>query len=271
VTSTAGGKIHVFVEGIGEVVVDSGAVTSRLPVPAPPPPPSPWSGTVTGSVTYVSTVVPGVAGATFGTQMTLGVVRASPAGSITLDGTLNYWRVDPDAPAVNQWGVTLGGNRLLTSRWVLMGRSRLEANRVQYVQYRSTTIAGLGYFVVKSNRVSLLFAPGVGYGANEQTDVGRVLSFAAGIPPGVDGLITGMHDKYSLQLTPLLTFQQDMHYFWGLSEVPFRQAELNAQLVGMVTPHLGLSIAFKDQYDSRMPPPVNRTLHSLVSGLQWKL
>jgi len=50
---------------------------------------------------------------------------------------------------------------------------------VQYLQYRTTTIAGLGYFVVKSSRVSLFVAPGIGYGKSEQTALGRVLSFAA--------------------------------------------------------------------------------------------
>jgi len=39
----------------------------------------------------------------------------------------------------------------------------------------------------------------------------------------------------------------------------------------MMTTHFGLSIAFKDQYDSSMPPPVNRTLRSLISGVQLKL
>jgi putative salt-induced outer membrane protein YdiY len=226
---------------------------------------------VNGSMTHVSTVVPGVAGATLGAQVTLGVARTGARGAITLDGTMSYWRVDPAAAAVNQWGLTLGGRRLLTQRWVLMGRTTFEVNHVQYLKYRSTTIAGLGYFVVKTPRVSLLFAPGLGYGRNEQTDTGRVLSFAAGVPAGVEGPITGVHDELSLQLTPMLSFQQDTHYFWGLTNTPFRQAQFNARLLGMVTAHFGLSIAFKQQYDNSMPPGVNRTLRSLVSGVQLKL
>jgi hypothetical protein len=39
----------------------------------------------------------------------------------------------------------------------------------------------------------------------------------------------------------------------------------------MMTSHFGLSVAFKEQYDSSMPPPVNRTLQSLISGVQVKL
>jgi putative salt-induced outer membrane protein YdiY len=98
-----------------------------------------------------------------------------------------------------------------------------------------------------------------------------VLSFAAGIPATVEGPITGVHDMLTVQLTPMLSFQQDMHYFWSLTDTPFRQAEFNAKLLGMVTTHFGLSIAFKGQYDSSMPPPVNHTLRSLISGGQLKL
>jgi putative salt-induced outer membrane protein YdiY len=270
VTSTEDGMIHMHVVGLGDVVIDSAAVASRSPVPPPPPPPSPWSGTATGSMTHVSTAVPGVAGSTLGAQLTAGVARTGPRGTFTLDGTLSYWRVDPAAAAVNQRAVTLGGRRMLTPRWVLMGRSEFEVNRVQYLQYRSTTIAGLGYFVLKSGRVSFLLAPGIGYGKSEQTALGRALSFAAGIPPGVEGPITGVHDMMTLQLTPTLSFQQDMHYFWSLSDKSFRQAQFNAKLLGMMTPHFGLSITFKEVYDSSMPPPVERSLRSLTSGVQLK-
>jgi putative salt-induced outer membrane protein YdiY len=272
VTTAGDGKIHISVDGLGEVVIDSAAVASRSPVPPPPPPPSPWSGTVTASMTHISTIAPGIAGSTLGAQMTLGVVRSGARGALTLDGNLSYWRREPDSADVDQWGLTLGGRRMLTPRVVLMGRSQFEVNHVQYLKYRSTTIAGLGYFVVKSDRVSLLLAPGLGYGKNEQTEYGRVLSFAANIPAGVEGPITGVHNILSLQLTPMLSFQQDMHYFWSLgATTPYRQAEFNARLVGMMTTHFGLSIAFRQQYDSSMPPPVKRALRSLISGVQVKL
>lgn len=272
VTATGDGKIHMYVDGVGDVAIDSAAVASRSPVPPPPAPPSPWSGTMTGSMTHISTIAPGLAGSTLGAQVNLGVARMGARGALTLDGNLSYWRREPDSAAANQWGLSLGGRRMLTQRWVLLGRSQFDVNHVQYLQYRSTTIAGLGYFVVKSPRVSLLFAPGLGYGKSEQTAYGRVLSFAAGIPSSVEGPITGVHDMLTVQLTPMLGFQQDLHYFWSLrASAPYRQAEFNAKLLGMVTTHVGLSIAFRQQYDSSMPPPVNRNLRSLVSGVQLKL
>jgi len=272
VTSTGGGKTHMYVDGVGDVVIDSAAIASRSPVPPPPPPPSPWSGTITGSMTHISTVAPGLAGSTLGAQVNLGVARMGARSAVSLDGNLSYWRREPDSAAANQWGLSLGGRRMLAARWVLLGRSQFDVNHVQFLEYRSTTIAGLGYFVVKSPRVSLLVASGLGYGKSEQTAYGRVLSFAAGIPAGVAGPITGVHDMLSLQLTPMLGFQQDAHYFWSLrASTPYRQAEFNAKLLGMVTTHFGLSIAFRQQYDSSMPPPVNRTLRSLISGVQVKL
>jgi len=73
----------------------------------------------------------------------------------------------------------------------------------------------------------------------------------------------------TLQLTPTLSVQQDMHYFCGLRE-SFRQVQFNAKLLGMVTTHFGLSIAFKEIHDSSLPPPVERSLRSLVSGVQLK-
>src|SRR5437764_9821989 len=92
VTATGGGKLHMYVNGVGEVVIDSAAVASRSPVPPPPAALSAWSGTFTGSVTLISTIAPGVAGSTLGSQMTLGVARNGARGAITLDGNLSYWR-----------------------------------------------------------------------------------------------------------------------------------------------------------------------------------
>jgi hypothetical protein len=68
----------------------------------------------------------------------------------------------------------------------------------------------------------------------------------------------------------MLGLQQDMHYFWSLGSTASRQALFNLKLLGMVSAHLGLSIVFKQQYDTSMPPSVNRTLRSLISGVQLK-
>src|SRR6266513_1815573 len=107
VTSSGAGKIHMYVDGVGDVVIDSAAVASRATVPPAPPPPSPWSGTLTASMTHISTIAPGIAGSTLGAQVTLGVARTGPRGALTLDGNLSYWRRQPDSADVDRWGLTL--------------------------------------------------------------------------------------------------------------------------------------------------------------------
>jgi hypothetical protein len=73
----------------------------------------------------------------------------------------------------------------------------------------------------------------------------------------------------NLQLTPTLSFQQDLHYFWSLGGKPYRQAQFNARILGMMAKQFGLTVAFKDEFDTSMPPPVNRNLWSLIWGVQW--
>ena len=53
---------------------------------------------------------------TLGAQVNLGVARMGARGALTLDGNLSYWRRKPDSAAANQWGLSLGGRRLLTQR-----------------------------------------------------------------------------------------------------------------------------------------------------------
>jgi len=141
-------------------------------------------------------------------------------------------------------------------------------NRVQLLEYRTVTIGGIGYYLVKSNKMSLVLVPGFGYGKSQQTPLGRVLSFGAGIPPSIQGAITGLHNMLNLQLTPTLSFQQDLHYFWSLGAGSYRQAQLNAQFLGMMAGFFGLSVMFKLEYDNSMPPPVNRTWWALMWGVQ---
>ncbi|RPH35635.1 hypothetical protein EHM92_05860, partial [bacterium] len=97
VTSIGEGRIRMQVNGIGEVAIDTAAITSRSPVPSPPPPPSPWSGKLNGSMTHISAVVPGVSGPTLGAQVTFAVNRKDDRNTLTFEGNLNYLRVQPAA------------------------------------------------------------------------------------------------------------------------------------------------------------------------------
>ena len=63
ITSRGEGRLHVLVEGVGEVVVDSLAVAPATPPMAMPGAPPAWSGNLSVGALYVSEIAPGVVGA----------------------------------------------------------------------------------------------------------------------------------------------------------------------------------------------------------------
>jgi hypothetical protein len=273
IASFSNAKVHILVDGMGEVTVDSSALIAAAPrqMGAPSmaaPPHSPWSGTLSASGAYVSEVVPDLVGSALGVQVAATLARTTPTGAVTLDGALGYWRVEPDAAALDQWSLALGWRHDLAPRFPVLAKTSFDVNRVQTLKYRSTTLAGIGYAFVKQPRVTLTAAPGLGYARSEQTTRGRVLSFAGGKSPTVDGFAWGAHEMLMAQLTPTLGLQQNMLWLHGFSDASYRQLQLDARLTAMVMKHLGLLIVFTQQYDSSMPAPVSKTIRTLNPGIQ---
>jgi hypothetical protein len=276
ITSVTSAKVHIRVDAVGDLAVDSSAILPAVMPPVTPhvaPPPaaarrSPWSGTFSASGSYVSEVVPGLVGSTLGTQVSAGVARATRAGGVTLDGTLGYWRVAPSVAAMNQWSLTFGWRHEVAPKFPVLARSIVEVNRVQQLRYRTTTLAGVGYTFVKSPTVTLNAAPGLGFVKSEQTALGRVTSFAAGKLPGVEGAAWGAHEMLVVQLTPTLGLQQNALWLRGFTRTPYTQLQLDARLTAMVMKHLGLLIVFTQQHDSSMPAPVSTIIRTLNPGVQ---
>jgi hypothetical protein len=268
VTSRSEGKLHVLVDGVGEVVVDSTAVAPMATSMTMPVAASPWSGSLSAGVLYVSEIAPGIAETNIGVELTSHIGRVFRLGTVTLDGTLGYSRVEPAAATIDQWGLTLGSRHDLPGRFLLLATTRYEVNRVQYLKYRSTTLAGVGYPVLNFPKLNLIVAPGLGYSRSEQTPYGRILSFGNRQPPSVDGTAWGAHDMLMVQLAPTIMLQQSLLWLSALDNGAFREAQIDVRLTGAVTSHLKMLIVYAGQYDSSMPAPVKKFVQSLNSGLQ---
>jgi hypothetical protein len=227
-----------------------------------------WSATLNGMVAYQSTVAAGIHGSTLGVQTAASVGYAAPHGSMTLDATLAYVRTEPDPASIDQWGLGLGGRHDLAPRLLLLGRATYDVSRIQNLEYRWIHLAGVGVVVVKRPAMTWIVAPGLGYTRSKQNAYGRVLSFAAGRPPGAEGVAAGAHDMLMLQLSPMLSVQQTFLWLHGIGSQAYDESQLQVQLTGMVAKGFGLTIAYTQQYDSSMPPPVERTLRTLNSGIQ---
>ncbi len=273
ITSASDGKIHIFVDAIGEVSVDSSArvsaAISAMAAATAMTHPSAWSGTLSASGSYASEILPGLVGATLGAQVTAGLVRTTPSGALSLDATLGYWRIEPDVAAVDQWALSLGWRHEFAPRFVVLARGTFDVNHVQSLKYRSIALAGIGYELLEKPGFSLIVAPAFGFAKSEQTMRGRVLSFADGIPPAFAGAAWGAHEMLMAQLSPALSFQQDVLWLNGVTGGPYEQLQFDARLTAMVMKHVALLITFNQQYDSSMPAPVNKTVRRLNPGIQF--
>jgi hypothetical protein len=269
--SSVDGTVQIDVDGLGSVGVDSAAITSREPAPPPPAAPSAWSGSLSIGASYATAILPGVAETNIGLELTGSVARALSRGAVTLDGSLAYSRIKPAAATTDQWALILGGRQGFAPRLMVLGTSRMDVNHVWALRYRTTSLAGVGFQVLMRPRISLIVAPGLGYVKSEQTDLGRLYSFANGRAPGVDGSAWGFHEMLMIQLAPMLTFQQGATWVRGTQANPQTHLEMDARLTGMVTSHFGLLIVLTRSYDSSIPSPVKNTITILNSGMQLRL
>jgi hypothetical protein len=178
--SSVDGTVQIDVDGLGSVGVDSAAITSREPAPPPPAAPSAWSGSLSIGASYATAILPGVAETNIGLELTGSVARALSRGAVTLDGSLAYSRIKPAAATTDQWALILGGRQGFAPRLMVLGTSRMDVNHVWALRYRTTSLAGVGFQVLMRPRISLIVAPGLGYVKSEQTDLGRLYSFANG-------------------------------------------------------------------------------------------
>lgn len=267
VVSAGAGQLRLLVEGVGEVVVDSAAVAPNA-APMAMPAPSPWSGSLSAGVLYVSEIAPGIVGTNIGVEITSRLARNFRLGTVTLDGTLGYERVEPEVATIDKWGFTLGSRHDLPGAFLLLATTRYEVSRVQYLKYRSTTLGGVGYELVKLPKLSLIVAPGVGYAKSEQTPYGRLLSFGNRQPPSVEGVAWGVHDMLMAQLGSTVMLEQDLLWLTARGDPRVRQMQLDVRLSGAVTEHVKMLIVYSRQYDSSMPAPVRRSVQSLNSGVQ---
>lgn len=268
ILSKSEGKIRILVEGVGEVVVDSMSVAPSAPSHTMSGSASRWSGNLSVGVLYVSAIAPGTVGTNLGVELTSHVAREFRLGRVTLDGTLGYSRVEPVAATIDEWGVMLGSRHPLHHGFMVLATTQYEVNRVQYLQYRSITLAGIGYSIWNHPKASLIVAPGMGYSKSEQTPYGRILSFGNRQPPNVEGWAWGAHDMTMLHLSPTVMLQQQLLWLFSVEHEKFHQLQLDVRLTGAVTDHLKMLIVYAVQYDSSMPAPVQRAVQSLNSGIQ---
>ena len=144
VTSKGEGKLRLLIDGVGELIIDSSAVAPPAMAAMVMGTSSPWSGNLSLGALYVSEIAPGIVGTNVEVELSSNVARVFKYGTVSLEGKLGYSRVEPVAATVDHWGLTLGSKHDLPARFVVLATSRYEVNRVQCLEYRSTSLGGIG-------------------------------------------------------------------------------------------------------------------------------
>ena len=81
----------------------------------------------------------------------------------------------------------------------------------------------------------------------------------------------GVFDYFEYKIMPTLTFSQSFLHLRSFSTSSQYVSQLNLSLVGLISPKVGISINYANNYDSQMPEPyIKKSTSTLTSGLQFK-
>jgi hypothetical protein len=278
VTKREDGKVSLKADLIGEIVIEEKDVAGFGPGPTAAPtqtapaqavsPTVKWTRTGTVGYTFVSGAAIGI-GNTNGANLAASVERAAPTQTVGVTALYTYQRTLPNVAAANSGLVTLSYNRPFTKSLTFVSQSIYATDKVQRVNYRFTTLNGVGFVPLKTKKVSLTLVPGIGVMATDYDVTGVVALLLANLEKNAVGY--GAYDHLAISLMPTLTFDQTFLHFHSFSNSSVHLSQAAFSLIGLVSPKIGISISLLSNYDSQLPEPyINRRNTTVTTGLQFK-
>lgn len=280
VTKREGGKVTLKADLIGEIVIEEKdiagfgpaavATPSQAAPSAAPASKATWTTTGTAGYTYVSGVAPGLGVEdTHGVNLTAFTERASPKDAVSLSGSFTYQRTKPAPAAAKNGSLTFAYNHTLNNKITLITRTTYMKDTVQSLDRRFTNLDGVGIMLVQNKRVSLSVVPGIGFTTTKYQITPQLAPLFASVKDSAFGY--GVFDYLKINLMPALSFHQTFLHLHSFKESSQYVSQTNLSLVGMISPRVGLSISFANNYDSQMPEPYfKKSTSTLTSGLQFK-
>lgn len=278
VTKREGGKVSLKADLIGEIVIEEKDIAGFGPAPTAAPaqtaqaqavsPMVKWTRTGTVGYTFVAGPAMGI-GNTHGGNLAVSVERASPTQTVGVTGSYTYQRTAPNNAAANNGGVSLAYNRPFSKALTFVSQTMYAKDKVQQVDYRFTTLNGVGFIPLKTNKVSLTLVPGVGVMATDYTATGLVALLLQDLEKSAVGY--GFYDHLAVSLMPTLTFDQTALHFRSFTKSSVHLSQAQFSLIGLVSPKIGISIALLTNYDSQLPDPyIKKRNTTLTTGMQFK-
>lgn len=280
VTKHEGGKVSLKADLIGEIVIEEKDIAAVGPAPAAAPTATAPSGTPTPTVTWTTTGTAGYSfisgaapilgvGDTHGVNLSLFTERASEKDAVSLTGTFTFQRTRPAPAAAKNGGVTFAWNHTFNKRFTFITRTTYNEDSVKSIDRRITNLNGLGVVLVQTPKVTFSVVPGIGFTTTNYTITPALARFFANVKN--DALGYGVFDYFGFKIMPTLQFSQTFLHVRSFSNSSQHVSQTNLSLVGMISPKVGISINFSNNYDSQMPEPlIKKSTSTLTSGLQFK-
>jgi hypothetical protein len=227
-----------------------------------------WRGSLRATVNYASATVTGFNGETKGAQLGFTLERKTDILSIETEITAAYQKTDPNPESMNEATFALVVKRELPGPFSLRAETLIEHNAPEELDYRLFQSIGFGWTPVDNKVVTVLLTPGVGY----TMEKGNGPELVGPIPRGKfkddKGVAMASFESVVLRLPPAFTITQDFFSFHAFDDRPRLQYTANVVLVGMVSKHVGMTIAYKREFDTDIPSPINKTSERLSAGIQ---
>lgn len=280
VTKHEGGKVSLKADLIGEIVIEEkdiagvGPAATAAPAQAVPAaataPKVTWTTTGTAGYTFVSGASPmlGV-GDTHGVNISMFTERASSADAVSLSGTFTYQRTQPAPAAAKNGGATFAWNHTLNKQLTFISRTTYNKDSVQAIDRRFTNLDGLGIMLVQNKNVTLSVVSGLGFTTTKYTVNPTLAPLFANVKNNAFGY--GVFNYLQIRILPTLALSETFLHLRSFETSSQYVSQAQVSLVGLISPRVGISITFSNNYDSQMPEPyIKKSTSTLTSGLQFK-
>jgi hypothetical protein len=227
-----------------------------------------WRGMLRATVNYASGTVSGYNGETKGAQLGFTLERKTDILSIETEISAAYQKTEPNPESLNEVNFALVVKRELTGPFSLRAETLIEHNAPEELDYRLFQSLGFGWTPFDNKVVTVLLTPGLGYTAEKGSGPEIVGPSPRGKFKDDKGVAVASFESVVLRLPPAFTITQDFFSFHALDDQPRLQYTANVTLVGMVSKHVGMTIAYKREFDTDIPSPINKTSERLSAGIQ---
>jgi Protein of unknown function, DUF481 len=171
------------------------------------------------------------------------VIFRRPSFELNVEGS-SYFTRQPDADDSARHSAEMNYTRPFGEHWAVVGSGGFESNRDLGYDLRSTATAGIGRFLVNSNRASVGVAAGLSVNREQPVDAEGVVNLDASL---------GFQQSFFTYDYPKTEVTTSLAAFPGLSQWGRIRLQFDGKLKREVVRDFTVGLTIYDSYDNRPP------------------